>query len=56
MTRALVFLATTLVAASLGVVAQENSTAKQSNSAASQKPAGTLQPAMIGPQGYDDLK
>jgi len=37
MTRALVFLATTLVAASLGVVAQENSTAsRQDNSPAMQ--------------------
>ena len=41
MTRALVFLATTLVAASLGVVAQETSTAsKQGNGAASQSSTG----------------
>ena len=45
MTRALVFLATTLVAASLGVVAQENSTTKQSNSAASQSSTGNRAPS-----------
>ena len=46
MTRALVFLATTLVAASLGVVAQENSTAsKPGNSAASQSSTGNRAPS-----------
>lgn len=46
MTRTLVFLATTLVAASLGVVAQENSTAsKQGNGAASQSSTGKGAPS-----------